>query len=90
MGDKVLRIKKQYADFGQTLGHYGIGHGISLVLPIFGPSSVRDGIGLATYQFMHPLTYVRNSELIRREFVIKSQRVSMGRLMRRLGFKDYF
>jgi phospholipid-binding lipoprotein MlaA len=33
-------------DFGQTLGSYGIGPGPYLVLPIFGPSSLRDGAGL--------------------------------------------
>lgn len=33
-------------DFGQTLGWYGVGHGPFLVLPIFGPSNLRDGIGL--------------------------------------------
>lgn len=33
-------------DFGQTLGHYGSGPGPYLVLPIFGPSSLRDASGL--------------------------------------------
>jgi phospholipid-binding lipoprotein MlaA len=56
-------MKKQKADFGQTLGHYGIGHGFYLVLPVFGPSSLRDGIGLAGDGFMHPLTYVSSSDL---------------------------
>ena len=32
-------------DFGQTLGRWGIGPGAYLVLPIAGPSSLRDGIG---------------------------------------------
>jgi len=32
-------------DFGQTLGYWGVGSGPYLVLPILGPSSVRDGIG---------------------------------------------
>ncbi len=63
MADKALGIKKQDADFGQTLGHYGVGHGIYLVLPIFGPSSIRDGIGLAVDQYMHPLTYVRSADI---------------------------
>jgi len=58
-----LGIKKQEADFGQTLGHYGMGHGFYLVLPVFGPSSFRDGIGLAGDRFMHPLTYVSSSYL---------------------------
>lgn len=59
----ALGIKKQEADFGQTLGHYGIGHGFYLVLPVFGPSSLRDGIGLAGDRFMYPLTYVSSSDL---------------------------
>jgi phospholipid-binding lipoprotein MlaA len=53
----ALGIKKQEADFGQTLGHYGIGHGFYLVLPIIGPSSLRDGIGRVGDTFMHPFTY---------------------------------
>lgn len=34
-------------DFGQTLGYYGVGAGPYLVLPVLGPSSLRDGTGLA-------------------------------------------
>ena len=34
-------------DLGQTLGYYGVGAGPYLVLPFFGPSSLRDSIGLA-------------------------------------------
>jgi phospholipid-binding lipoprotein MlaA len=33
-------------DFGQTLGYWGCGPGPYLVLPLFGPSSARDGSGL--------------------------------------------
>jgi phospholipid-binding lipoprotein MlaA len=33
-------------DFGQTLGFYGVGHGPYLVLPILGPSNLRDTTGL--------------------------------------------
>lgn len=32
-------------DFGQTLGHYGMGPGPYLMLPILGPSSLRDTAG---------------------------------------------
>jgi phospholipid-binding lipoprotein MlaA len=66
MGDVAkgaLGIKRQQADFGQTLGHYGIGHGLYLVLPVFGPSSVRDGVGIVGDRLMHPLTYVGSSHL---------------------------
>ena len=46
------------ADFGQTLHAYGAGSGPYLVLPLFGPSTVRDGVGLAVDVFLHPFTYV--------------------------------
>jgi phospholipid-binding lipoprotein MlaA len=36
---------RQKEDFGQTLGVWGVGPGPYLVLPIFGPSSFRDGSG---------------------------------------------
>ncbi len=41
-----LGVDQQREDFGQTLGWWGVGPGPYLVLPIFGPSSVRDGAGL--------------------------------------------
>lgn len=34
-------------DFGQVLGHWGVQPGPYLVIPFLGPSSVRDGFGLA-------------------------------------------
>lgn len=43
-----LGIPQQTEDFGQTLGHYGLNPGAYLVLPIFGPSSMRDTAGLLT------------------------------------------
>ena len=55
------------SDFGQTLGTYGVGEGFYLVLPILGPSSARDGVGLVADHFMDPLTYLasRNVRLAR-------------------------
>ncbi len=38
-------IRKKDEDTGQTLGYYGAGPGIYLVLPVLGPSGIRDGIG---------------------------------------------
>ncbi|MGD2137061.1 MAG: VacJ family lipoprotein [Gammaproteobacteria bacterium] len=39
-------IRRKTEDTGQTMGHYGIGPGPYLVLPVIGPSNFRDGIGL--------------------------------------------
>ena len=38
---------EQNEDFGQTLGHWGVAAGPYLVLPLLGPSSLRDATGLA-------------------------------------------
>lgn len=41
-----LGIERHSEDFGQTLGRWGVPTGPYLVLPLFGPSTVRDGVGL--------------------------------------------
>jgi len=39
-------VPRSDEDFGQTLGHWGVGTGPFLVLPVLGPSNARDGVGL--------------------------------------------
>jgi len=41
-------------DFGQTLGNWGWSHSTYLYLPIVGPSTIRDGIGLIPDWFLVP------------------------------------
>jgi phospholipid-binding lipoprotein MlaA len=48
-------------DFGQTLGHYGMGDGFYIVWPLLGPSSLRDSIGLAGDAAANPLTWLFGS-----------------------------
>jgi phospholipid-binding lipoprotein MlaA len=43
-----IDLPRQLEDFGQTLGYYGVGTGPYLVLPIYGPSNLRDTTGLVT------------------------------------------
>lgn len=47
-------------DFGQTLGVWGVGEGPYLVLPLLGPSTVRDTSGLPVDAYTYPLTYVED------------------------------
>jgi phospholipid-binding lipoprotein MlaA len=39
-----MRLEKRKEDFGQTLGYWGIKPGPYVVLPIFGPSTLRDAL----------------------------------------------
>ena len=41
-----MGMKKDYETMGDTLGYYGIGSGSYVVLPILGPSTVRDSVGM--------------------------------------------
>lgn len=50
-------------DFGQTLGVYGAGHGFYLVLPVLGPSSLRDAGGKVVDSFADPIRYTDLSDL---------------------------
>jgi len=43
-----LGLEHHREDFGQTLGRWGVASGPYLVLPLFGPSTLRDGLALAT------------------------------------------
>jgi len=52
------RLPKHHQDFGLTLGRWGVPSGPYLVLPIFGPSSFRDGVGFAVDTRFSPLIYV--------------------------------
>ena len=47
-------------DFGQTFGKWGIPSGPYLVLPLLGPSDVRDGIGRVPDEYADPRHYIRN------------------------------
>ncbi len=42
----LIPVDNRDADFGQTLGVWGVGEGIYLVWPIAGPSTVRDTVGM--------------------------------------------
>ena len=55
---RYYHITEQDEDFGQTLGVYGIKEGFYLNLPVFGPSTLRDSVGMAGDYFLKPLSYV--------------------------------
>lgn len=52
-----IGIERNVEDFGQTLGYWGLGPGPYLVLPLLGPSSVRDSAGFLGDIWLSPLQY---------------------------------
>jgi phospholipid-binding lipoprotein MlaA len=53
-------LEKSREDFGQTLGVWGMGTGAYIVWPLFGPSSVRDSIGLPMDIAASPSTVIND------------------------------
>ena len=53
-----IGLKPHKEDVGQTLGSYGIGPGCYFVLPIFGPTTARDSIGLIADTFIDPFAQI--------------------------------
>jgi phospholipid-binding lipoprotein MlaA len=59
-----MELPKHNEDFGQTLGVWGFGEGPYLVLPLLGPSTVRDTVGLVGNFFTNPITWATDSDAV--------------------------
>ena len=59
-----MGLERRVEDFGQTMGVWGIGSGPYLVLPLLGPSSVRDAFGTAVDMMSDPL-YIATRDTLR-------------------------
>jgi phospholipid-binding lipoprotein MlaA len=59
--EKWLDLTPYEEDFGQTLGRYGMNGGFHLVLPLFGPSNLRDTLGRVPDMYLDPVNYVEET-----------------------------
>ena len=59
----AMDIPKHDEDFGQTLGAWGLDSGPYLVLPLLGPSSLRDGVGRIPDSMIDPINQVTDDEV---------------------------
>lgn len=57
-----LELEQHPADFGQTLHSYGVGPGPFVMLPFFGPSTIRDTVGTGVDSFFNPIGYLLDFE----------------------------
>ncbi len=51
-------LERRYVDFGLTLGKWGYRESIYIVLPFFGPSTIRDSIGMGVTYYMSVWPYI--------------------------------
>ena len=60
-----LGLENQQEDVGQTLGAYGFKGGCYFVLPVLGPTTIRDSIGMVADTLVDPFAHVtlRENEL---------------------------
>ncbi len=61
-----IGLKPQKEDTGQTLGLYGVSSGCYFVLPVLGPTTVRDSIGMIADTFIDPFAHItiRENEIL--------------------------
>ena len=79
-------IDRPVEDFGQTMGRWGVGAGPYLVVPVLGPSSLRDGIGLIPDTMVN--TYLKE-ELFGREGAIVASALDAVSTRSRVQFRYY-
>lgn len=54
-----MGLERRTEDFGLTLARWGAGTGPYLVLPVLGPSDLRDGVGLIPDAYTSPIGYIQ-------------------------------
>lgn len=65
-----MRLYKSNEDFGQTLGVWGMGPGAYIVWPLFGPSTLRDSLGMPGEMYFSPTALTRDAAAINRMRVV--------------------
>lgn len=55
-------INREETTFGDTLAYHGVGYGLYVVLPLLGPSDLRDGTSTVFEYFAHPLRHIEDQD----------------------------
>lgn len=63
IADTHMGMPPHKEDFGQTLGTYGVGDEIYLVLPLIGPTNPRDLLGRFVDGYFDPFTYLADGDV---------------------------
>ena len=69
-------LERRHEDFGLTLARWGLGTGSYLVLPVLGPSDLRDGIGMVPDAYTSPTAYVQLMPVVARNSLLGTNLIS--------------
>lgn len=56
--DAWFGLSRETTTFGQTLANYGVGYGAYFVIPILGPSTLRDTATMTFEYYAHPIKHI--------------------------------
>lgn len=90
-----MGLEKHNEDFGQTLGRWGLGSGAYLVLPLLGPSSVRDTVGRVPDAYVDPANAAGDDASARitlfalRTIDLRARLLDAGRLLEAAALDKY-
>jgi len=89
-----LKLERHPEDFGQTLGYWGVPNGPYLVLPLFGPSTLRDGASLPVDFAVSPTQYIsdiptRNEVFVLRLVSKRAELLKSGNMLEEASIDKY-
>jgi phospholipid-binding lipoprotein MlaA len=87
-------IDRHYADFGQTLGQWGVPTGPYLVLPFFGPATLRDATAFSIESAADPINQQTNLQLkdtlnILRALELRANALRAGNVLEEAALDQY-
>jgi phospholipid-binding lipoprotein MlaA len=87
-------LQKHNEDLGQTLGKWGVGTGPYLVLPVLGPSTLRDGVGFYADLYLDPMYYIedmstRNQVYLVQKFTRRADLLDQEKVLREAMIDPY-
>ncbi len=90
-----MRLEKHREDFGLTLGHWGVGPGPYIVLPVLGPSTLRDSVALVAADSRGDLVQrvdnvpTRNSLIVLRAVDLRASLLGAGDVIDQAALDKY-
>jgi phospholipid-binding lipoprotein MlaA len=89
-----IKLERHPEDFGQTLGYWGVPSGPYLVLPLLGPSTLRDGASLPVDFAVSPTQYIddiptRNQVFALRLVSKRAELLKSGNMLEQASIDKY-